>query len=110
MTTSKQVKHLHADVIIAWANGAKVQNSENGIDWYDCVGSPGWSPCTKYRVKPKPLVKKWRWVISDIRNDQYFSISSEYFSDQSDFLKKHMHGPIVLVQHIPSTMIEVEED
>jgi hypothetical protein len=108
MTTSKQVKHLHADVIIAWANGAKVQNSENGIDWYDCVGSPGWSPCTKYRVKPKPLVKKWKLVVY-LPSQKDYSVTGGYYRSIFEYCDKYNYAPEIC-HIIPSSMIEVEED
>lgn len=48
--------HKHAELIIAWANGAEIQVwvSEQWID----IGkyAPTWSDNTKYRIKPE---KKW---------------------------------------------------
>jgi hypothetical protein len=49
-------RHKHADLIIAWANGAKIQfqNSCSG-GWRDSV-NPNWVLHNAYRIKPKPDV------------------------------------------------------
>jgi hypothetical protein len=49
--------HVHAEVIIAWAMGAQIQYSFNGIKWEDCTGNPSFSVDSYYRVKPKPPKK-----------------------------------------------------
>jgi hypothetical protein len=46
--------HVHAEVIIAWAMGARIQHSFDGIKWEDCTGNPSFSVDNHYRVKPKP--------------------------------------------------------
>lgn len=46
--------HVHAEVIIAWAMGAQIQYSFDGIKWEDCTGNPSFSVDNYYRVKPKP--------------------------------------------------------
>ena len=46
-------RHKHADVIIAWANGADVQYRSNTNDcWHDCK-NPRWVDHFKYRAKPE---------------------------------------------------------
>lgn len=47
------MRHPHADLIVAWAEGAE-------IEWYDgdhgawfLVPQPSWNPNQPYRVKPK---------------------------------------------------------
>ncbi len=51
-------RHKHADLIIAWANGAKIQVKVNngGKVWKDCdvFGPPGWYEGNEYRIKPEP--------------------------------------------------------
>ena len=48
-------RHKHADLIIAWANGAQIQvlNTYDG-KWYDVVDeAPLWKG-ENYRIKPEP--------------------------------------------------------
>lgn len=44
-------RHIHADLIKAWADGAEIEYLNEALrEWRD-AGSPVWSPATKYRVK-----------------------------------------------------------
>jgi len=45
-------RHIHADLIIAWANGAKIQKKYANL-WND-VADPKWNPYSEYRIKPEP--------------------------------------------------------
>lgn len=46
-----QNRHKHADLIIAWANGAEIEwNHDSG---WCTVTNPSWDTCTEYRIKPK---------------------------------------------------------
>ena len=48
------MRHKHADVIIAWANGAQIQLYHHSRgEWIDTL-DPSWLECTKYRIKPEP--------------------------------------------------------
>ena len=48
------MRHKHADVIIAWANGAKIQLYHHSRgEWID-TPDMSWLECTTYRVKPEP--------------------------------------------------------
>jgi len=50
-------RHVHADLIIAWANGAEIElYNEYYKDWFSCR-SPLWYENNKYRIKPKELVE-----------------------------------------------------
>lgn len=52
---SKQ--HKHADLIKAWADGAKIQYfSDNFQDWID-TENPTWIENTKYRIDPENYIK-----------------------------------------------------
>ena len=68
-------RHKHADLIIAWANGAKIQLlKEDGTWWY--TKDPLWSTALEYRIKPEPkpdvvlmFYTKTNWMIGvDSRN------------------------------------------
>ena len=56
-----------------------------------------WHPDYVYRIKPKPKVKKWRWVYGE---GEYLSVTLGHYAEneRDDLLQK-----------IDSTMIEVEE-
>ena len=61
------MKHKHADLIHAWADGAQIQWKSHFGHWFD-ENHPDWSENTEYRIKlePKPdviyrtRVNKWR--------------------------------------------------
>ena len=46
------MKHKHADLIHAWADGAEIQRKRNHEDWDD-VPYPNWDENTEYRIKPE---------------------------------------------------------
>ena len=59
------MKHKHADLIHAWADGAEIQFRSEACEWHDCLGTPIWGSKTcEYRIKPeekKPVVR-WLWA------------------------------------------------
>lgn len=50
------MKHKHAELIKAWADGAIIQfEFEVGGEWKDCPSNkPNWDETTEYRIKPSP--------------------------------------------------------
>lgn len=54
-------EHVHKDLIIAWANGAKIQFYDEEGNWHDCE-TPWWDPSLKFRVKPEEKKKVHRWL------------------------------------------------
>lgn len=48
------MKHKHADLIHAWADGAQIEvkNPSNG-SWWDAT-PPAWDLDYEYRIKPEP--------------------------------------------------------
>jgi len=51
-------KRKHADVIIAWANGADIEyRSETDDAWYEAVGTPNWYYDVDYRVKQNDVIR-----------------------------------------------------
>ena len=50
-------KNVHADLIHAWANGAKIQRffPDTGL-WVD-IDDPLWVPSFQYRIKPSNQVR-----------------------------------------------------
>jgi len=55
-----KARHKHADMIIAWANGAEIEVNDAGDDWYT-ARYPTWVNHLNYRIKPEP-VKTTRYL------------------------------------------------
>lgn len=47
------MNHVHHDLIVAWAKGAKIQWEYSRDGWED-ISNPGWDKTTNYRIKPEP--------------------------------------------------------
>lgn len=73
------MRHKHADLIHAWAEGAEIQRLTSGL-WMDMGNTiaPSFCPNTEYRLKPqkKPDVVKFIGLISK-ENRHYFA--DEYY-------------------------------
>lgn len=99
---SKQ-RHKHADLIIAWANGAEIEYfSKIFNEWGSCA-NPLWFNEDAYRIKPKK-VEKWKWVLQNDDSELY--ISCEFYSIEESVKFQH---DLVFIQKIDSTKITVEE-
>ena len=55
-------KHIHCDVIKAWADGEIIQYYDTDLlSWRDVCGNwPSFDPSIMLRVKPKPVTKWYR--------------------------------------------------
>jgi hypothetical protein len=53
------MKHKHADLIHAWADGAQIQIRCSRSDKWANAHSPFWDADREYRIKPKPDVVKY---------------------------------------------------
>jgi len=50
------MRHPHADVIIAWAEGKQIQVLVSNDKWEDLVSLyPIWVPSTQYRIAPETI-------------------------------------------------------
>jgi hypothetical protein len=59
------MKHKHADLIHAWADGAQIQSRNDiGEHWQD-NRLPVWANDTMYRIKPTPKPDMYKYV--DVR-------------------------------------------
>jgi hypothetical protein len=48
------MKHKHYDMIVAWAEGKKIEVRLNGGEWHE-LSTPAWKGVdTEYRIKPEP--------------------------------------------------------
>lgn len=54
-------RHKHADLIIAWANGAEIEVQINKDTWcgYSGNAQPSWVLDFNYRIKPKPPIVRY---------------------------------------------------
>jgi hypothetical protein len=43
-------RHAHADLIIAWAEGAEIQVYDKWEDVWHTLDTPGWDPELQYRI------------------------------------------------------------
>ena len=50
--TSKH--HVHHDLIIAWAKGAKIEYDSASLLVWKLIDKPGWHKDMRYRVRPPP--------------------------------------------------------
>ena len=69
------MKHKHADLIKAWADGAKIQVYLPNEDiWIDCPHDPTWNVGRMYRIKPEPKPDQVRFY--------YLWHEGAYWSDE----------------------------
>ena len=47
------MRHKHADLIHAWADGAEIQCKSHKNDKWEDVGTPAWGEHFFYRIKPE---------------------------------------------------------
>ena len=65
------MKHKHADLIHAWADGAQIEWKDRYGQWHD-IGEPLWSEKHEYRIKPEPkpdIVHKTKIVLFEPYKD-----------------------------------------
>lgn len=74
------MKHKHAEIIKAWADGAEIQCKQRDDSWCT-LDKPLWSNACEYRIKPeeKNPVVRWLWAIETDANtwDQYTLFMTE---------------------------------
>lgn len=97
------MKHKHYEQIVEWANGKEIEYFDAGV--WRTTNDPVWDHDTQYRVKPKPLVKKWRWVLEN-KKAKTLTVSNYHYSEDDN----HVNDDYTKIQKIDSTMIEVQED
>ncbi|HET8688103.1 MAG TPA: hypothetical protein VFM18_15825 [Methanosarcina sp.] len=103
------------EVLQALLDGKTVQAAARQIPhtekyWYEINPENNFSILHKsnvvYRIKPKPKVKKWRWVVLH-STDGRLAVSATYYASKEEYNEKR--GYWTAIQKIDSTMIEVEE-
>lgn len=90
------MKHKHADLIKAWADGAKIQAiSDDGTKWNDCNSAPNWNPFRTYRIKPEPKHDVVKYAGINLHGDGSWNLLEEvayYVSHFPNFLKLTFDG------------------
>ena len=67
------MKHKHANLIVAWANGATIEY-KNSDGFWSFINNPSWNDHVEYRIKPDPKPDIVR----------YTSIGLDYADDASE--------------------------
>ena len=99
--------HVHADCIKAWADGATIEFFNSALGEWRIAPSPRWVAHTKYRVKPKEKVKKWKYVIRYDRTNR-LEVSGNYYSSGDEANDKLYY--YTAVEKIEATMKEFDSD
>lgn len=60
-------RHKHADVIIAWAEGAEIERRDTPTENWSPTSNPDWYEDCEYRIKPP--AKKYRVALFRGSND-----------------------------------------
>jgi hypothetical protein len=48
------MNHVHHDLIVAWAKGAKIEFWNDSKDRWENSSTPQWTVSSLYRIKPEP--------------------------------------------------------
>jgi hypothetical protein len=92
------MKHKHAELIKAWADGAQIQVKDCNLVWDDRE-DPGWHPNREYRIKPKQPVVRWLWaklVKGELVNGEWM-ISPVYRSKEE--ASKTFDGQVICLEY-----------
>ena len=68
------MKHKHAELIKAWADGAEIEFWSKGLEKWVADLKPDWLTVCEYRVKPKPKPD----VVLYAYSSDYYAYSSDY--------------------------------
>ena len=99
------MKHKHADLIHAWADGAQIQVYTN--TWNDDL-HPLWRPNLDYRIKPegkKPVVM-WKWAY---KSHGSYWVESEMFMSEIEIEIRQKTFPVEKYFKLEYTRTEFPE-
>lgn len=100
-------KHKHAELIKAWADGAKIQYMSAG-KWYDAK-NPAWhNETNEFRIKPKSKEVRWQWFVISNCDGAVPCLTSGFYRTRSEAREHHDETTIVL-QKAEWTKTEFEE-
>lgn len=110
MTEVVKKPRPHAELRKQWADDDKLEIEyfcESSDRWV-VVTNPVWNPHTKYRVKPKPLVAKYRIIYETASG--FADITNLHYLGVEDFKKQHEHLRFNWVEAVVSTKRLVEAE
>lgn len=68
------MKHKHYDLIVAWANGAKIEFWNPRHNCWEDSSTPQWTTTSAYRIKPEPKPDVVLYACCEPYKDSYGSI------------------------------------
>lgn len=107
-------EHRLAHILRAIADGKVVQyQTPTGGAWTDfrpdIHAFPAYNLHLTWRIKPKPKVKKWQWLIDlSPKNSQTLHITQRHFSSKEAIIKLLPNCKVL--QRMEETLIEEEEE
>ena len=104
--TPEPQKHIHHDLIVAWAKdpkGCVIQVKDSFNKWNDTLeNNPAWITFCKYRIKPKTKeVQRWKWVF---KVQDGYEITNAYYTDEE--ANKHFDKALLKIEDSVVTAIE----
>ena len=103
-------KHVHAELIKLWADGAEIQHlvSYLNVDkWVDCVDFD-WLPYVKYRLKPKSKTIKDKNYVKRVYTGCTYFHRVETHNYDNVFSDKDVAGHPTFVDWIDTEWQEIE--
>ena len=94
----------HAEYIIAWANGAKIEYKLKTSDEWQYAETPMWYHNTEYRIQPEPEMTHFQ------RYTMYFNANEHRFNKIKDIVTIHPQYKAmgeVLVRFVNHKPVEV---
>lgn len=77
------MKHKHAELIKAWADGAQIQVKDKQTGrWDDLCCTPSWRNDFEYRIKPEEKKPVVRWLWTEKRKSGW--VLSAYFATEEE--------------------------
>jgi hypothetical protein len=61
--------HVHHDLIVAWAKGAKIEFWNDSKDRWENSSTPQWTVSSLYRIKPEPKPDVVLYACAEMRTD-----------------------------------------
>lgn len=101
-------RHKHYDMIVAWAEGKKLQFSDpiyNVNEWHDVQAAPVWSDNTRYRIKPQKLKYRRYFMESDLDGSALVFCANNIYSYDPIKLTENLAG---FIKWIDTEWQEVE--
>jgi hypothetical protein len=83
--------HIHAQMIIAWANGESIEFSEKGKEYWNAADFPSWNVALDYRIKKEPAYPKTT-LTGEV-------LVGMFYDCQDDVKDSHVHVANEAIKH-----------